>query len=266
MVDVKSEIMDQSRHLFVYGYNNDSRKEIVDSLEKDYPVVFDSNKPMAVNIKDLGIPDYKINYDGVDYNKLILIGKEYFDFTVFDSIIKRTREAYDDDFINQRLKNVYEMLNRSSLNPDPIVIEDIKSLLSVIEEAKDFYHGTYKEYVETGRDYKPIDVITLPFVDLDFLIKRYKSEMNNNSYFGFIIDKQNPIARTSMMAINLYTGARINDNISMKIFTDPNDWDCYKTSDGGFVEAVHDYGEVELDDSVKKYIKEQKRRMGIQID
>ena len=34
---LKKEIMNQSRHLFIFGYNNQARSNFLQSLENDYP-------------------------------------------------------------------------------------------------------------------------------------------------------------------------------------------------------------------------------------
>ena len=87
--------------------------------------------------------------------------------------------------------------------------------------------------------------------------------MNINSYFGIIIDKKGPLATTSVQAINTLIGGRINDDISVKVAISQDDWETYITNNGQFIEAVHDYGTVELDDSYKKYMNLLTRKLTI---
>ena len=118
MVDIKSEIMDQSRHQFVYGYNNDARKEIVDSLEKDYPAVFDSNKPMAVNIKDLGV----INRDIKD---LIIIDNNAISYAMNKENGIPILSWYDDPNDNELIKLIPLMKYLASVNDVRPIINKI---------------------------------------------------------------------------------------------------------------------------------------------
>ena len=152
MVEFESEIIDQDRHLFIYGYNNEARKSLIDTIEEDYPVVFDENKPMAVNVKDYGIPIMPINNKGIDYDRLRIIGREYFDFSVADALIGRAREQYDDKTLNERFQRIDNMINRTTFHVSSKEIKDLRDLLDAIAESKDFYKGNYKEYVDTGRD------------------------------------------------------------------------------------------------------------------
>ena len=58
-------------------------------------------------------------------------------------------------------------------------------------------------------------------------------------------------------------GKRINADISMKVACQPGEWETYYDLSGQFVQCVHDYGVVELDDSLNQYVKKRKsERMG----
>lgn len=105
-----------------------------------------------------------------------------------------------------------------------------------------------------------IDQIPIPFLQLDLFIAQFKRALNNNSYFGIIIDKQQDIAVSSTKAINFLIGGRINKDISMKIAIQPDNWDTYLDPNGQLIEAIHDYGTVELDDSNREYTKKLKNR------
>ena len=125
----------------------------------------------------------------------------------------------------------------------------------MINESKTFYKKYYEYYLTHGNSIYKIDEIRIQFVQLELFLKQIKKEINNDSYFALIIDNKKDIFSLSTKVINLYVGSRINDVISMKIATDPNKWKSFVDCNGQFVEAVHDYGEVELDDSYKKMIK-----------
>ena len=92
-------------------------------------------------------------------------------------------------------------------------------------------------------------------------VRLYKEAMNMKSYFGIIFDKQTPLMPSSTQAINNLIGSRINGDISVKVAIEPDDWETYRDSNGQFVEATHDYGTVELDNSSKTYMKNRERNM-----
>lgn len=85
--------------------------------------------------------------------------------------------------------------------------------------------------------------------------------MGMNSYFGIVYDKKGPLAIPSTRQINNLIGSRINGDISVKIAMEPENWETYVDSNGQFVQATHDYGTVELDDSFQKYMKKVKRNL-----
>lgn len=91
-------------------------------------------------------------------------------------------------------------------------------------------------------------------------IELLKRAINNNSYFGIILDKQKDIALSSIQAINVWIGRRINHNISLKVSTTLDTWDSYMDSNGIFIEGIHDYGIVELDNSYQEYMKKLKKQ------
>ena len=49
--------------------------------------------------------------------------------------------------------------------------------------------------------------------------------------------------------------SRINGDISVKVVTEPDAWATFITSNGVFVEYMHDYGIIELDNSYKNDMK-----------
>ncbi len=91
-------------------------------------------------------------------------------------------------------------------------------------------------------------------------IELLKRAINNNSYFGIILDKQKDIALSSIQAINVWIGRRINHNIALKVSTTLDTWDSYMDSNGIFIEGIHDYGIVELDNSYQEYMKKLKKQ------
>lgn len=86
--------------------------------------------------------------------------------------------------------------------------------------------------------------------------------LHNDSYFGFIIDHQTPFRLATTKAINIYAASRCNRDISIKVALAPDEWETYYDMSGNLVEAIHDYGVVELDNSFKQYVKRKKLTEG----
>ena len=70
-----------------------------------------------------------------------------------------------------------------------------------------------------------------------------------------------PFAKSSgedvAITINNYIGKRCNADLSIKLACDATSWPTY-CSLNGQIDAIHDYGTVELDDCVKQYTKKMK--------
>ena len=107
---LKKQIMEQSRHHFIYGNNNEDRSGFIKSIVDDYPIIMNEDRPMAVYLGDTGLP--KI-YDSIENNRLRMniISREYLHLNIADSIIGRT-DNVDKDSLNNRLNRLYNFFNK----------------------------------------------------------------------------------------------------------------------------------------------------------
>lgn len=256
---LKQEIMEQGRHLFIYGYKNEQRSEFLKSLERGYPIIADSDKPAALYFDSLGIPKMDINLEGKDTLLIRASSREYLSFAVAAKILERSMD-FDKTVLDRRLSRLISLIN-SGKNMDYAEIQTVEDLLREIKTSRDFYYESYINYVKGLIASISIDDIAIPFLELDMFVRLYKEAMNMKSYFGIIFDKQNPLMSSSTQVINNLLGSRINGDISVKVAIEPDDWETYRDSNGQFVEETHDYGTVELDNSFKTYMKNRKRNM-----
>ena len=245
----RKEIIEQSRHQFIYGLDGDSRTNFLKEIEKDYPVVMDSESPMAVYIEDYGLPTIECNNE-VDNNHLKIVCTEFFSFSVLSSIMKKYKEN-NNDSKNDDIIDYFDDLD----------INDLEELIKIFDESKEFYKKYYEEYLRNGASTHNINEIRLPFIELTDCLERLKEAINSTSYFALLIDNKKEISIPSTQVINLYVGSRINNVISMKIATEPNKWNTYLDSNGQYVQSLHDYGDVQLDDSLKKELKREKKNL-----
>ena len=250
---LKKEIMEQSRHLFIYGYNNEHRSEFLKGLESEYPLLIDSNRPVALYFDSLGIPKIESNLDDKDRYLINASSREYLSFTIATKILEKSME-FDREILNKRLARLIGILNRNK-NDGHAEIKTALDLLKEIKTSRDFYYENYISYIKGIIEKISINDITIPFLQLKTFVRLYKEAMNINSYFGIIYDKKTPLSISSTQAINYLIGGRINGDISVKVATEPNDWETYWDTNGQLVEAVHDYGTIELDDSYQENMK-----------
>lgn len=240
---LKNEIMNQSRHLFIYGYNNDYRSSFLKSLEDEFPIMINSDKPVALYFDDLGLPVIEPNIEKIDFDLIRNISMEYLSFKIASNILEKSIK-FDD--IDSRLSRLIELTNLYK-NKGHKEITTTKDLLGEIKTTIDFYYESYWDYLNGKIDKVSIDKVAIPFLQLELFVRDYKSEMEMDSYLGIVFDKKNSIIIPSTQAVNNLIGARINSDISVKVAIEPDDWETYYDINGQLVEAIHDYGTVELD-------------------
>ena len=250
---LKNKIIGQSRHLFLYGYENCHRSEFLQGLENDYPVIIGSDKPIALYIDTIGIP--KINEGIKDRDSIVMnaASKQYLYFTIASKILQRSME-YDKLLLDNRLNGLILDFNayKNQKNGEICATTD---LLKEIETSRDFYMENYIKYSRGLINSIPIEDISISFLQIESFVNEFKKAMSINSYFGIILDKKSQIELSSTQAINGLISSRINKNISIKVATTPNSWETYIDENGQLIEPIHDYGKVELDDSYDKYRK-----------
>lgn len=252
---LKNKIMEQNRHQFIYGYQNNTREAFLKRLSDEYPIKMNENSPMAIYLNEIGLPAIVKCNNLVDRDKINTISNEYLYFTIAINIIKKSLTTININDLNDKFKRIISFINTHSLNSKYSQIKDIEELLYLFELSQDFYFKYYIRYMTLGKENGSIYDIAIPFLQLDAFISQYKKSLNNNSYFSLIMEKTRPISIASTQSINYLIGGRINKDISMKIATEPDDWPTYYDQSGQLIENVHDYSIVELDDSYNNYTK-----------
>lgn len=249
---LKKEIIDQSRHQFIYGYNDENRKSLIKELEIEYPIVKDETSQIAINPKNIFLPNIEI--EGFDKYKLSLIATEYLRFNIALELLLRTQSQFPD--INMSNLTTYFEEN----------ITKIEELIKHFKESIDFYKYYYEEYLKNEDIKISIDEILISFLDIETFIRKYKKDINNQSYISILVDNVCDSSIYSIRAINDLIGSRINKNISMKIFTEPDKWKTFIGSNGQFIESIHDYGEIEIDSSNQEYTRKLKKKNSLLFD
>ena len=256
MRNFSDEIVGQSRHQFVYGENGKRREDILRGIVLDNPIVCNQNEPGAIYLENDYLTGGESVYHIDSYRKLAM-SREHFNFAVSGKLLE---DALSTD-LNARSDEFLSRINRLFVDNEQS-IDDLDTLVKVLYQARDFYKDGYKTYLETGI-FPSNEVLPIRFMDLNSFMHYYKKLLNNKSYFSVIVDQQKPISSLSKRAIVDIVGKRINSDISMKVACNPGEWETFYDLNGQIVEATHDYGVVELDDSLSHYVKRKKyERMG----
>ena len=226
----------------------DDRSKFLQNLEEDYPVTDDLSSPIALYFNSLGLPQIDNDLEDRDNYIIYRMCREYLSFLVATRILEKSN-YFDETILNNKLSLLIHLINKG--------IVSVSELLDEMKKSRDFYYDSYIKYTKGLIKEISINEINVPFLNLEMFVSRYKRCMNMQSYFGIIYDKRDRVSVQSIQTINNFIGARINNDISIKIATNSNEWETYYNTNGQYVEAIHDYGIIELDDleDTKKLIK-----------
>ena len=247
--NIIQEIMGQSRHQFIYRSDNYPTNRLIEKIENQYPLFFDTNNPICINVKNYGLLETNnLIKNNSDINRACNI---FFTCSIAYEIVEKIIKLSETE-ANDRLERLMFLINKYFLNNKSHKIKDKVDLLKVLKQSMEYYKYNFR-----GDTLPPAGVLL--YIRPDFLIEELKNAINGSSYFGIIIDNKNNISKESTKIINSFINSRINSDISIKILTSPGKWKTYTTPTGRYIESVHDYGIVELDDSYDEYIKSLKR-------
>lgn len=251
---MKHNIINYAWHQFLYGYDNQDRKNSLLSMVRDYPVKFDNEDAVAIYVDDFSLPNLEIGSD-VNYFQVETVAREYLSIVIVDKIVEDSMRMIEIEKLEERMKSFIANINRIMINPGMEEIYSISELASILKDTKKFYYEEYIKLIETGKFQGNIFGLRLSFMDLNFFIKYYKKALNMNKHFSVLIDNHNTSTLVSQKAVNGIVTKRCTGDISMKVVTDPGDWKVYYDLTGQLAEVVHDYSGMELDDSYSKYLK-----------
>lgn len=244
-------IMENSWHQFIYGYNIEQRHQFLKELEQDYPIQIEENTPMAIYLEEYGLPKIDLKLNEMERIQISGVSREYLNFLIAHQVLTNSIECLGIQELDKRMTELLSFANRCLINGKATSLQNITDLLMVLEQSINMYLKGYLNYNE--HSFK-INEVAIPFIQIDSFIRRVKQGLNNNSYFGIIIDKRHDISSFSPKAINGLIGSRITADLSMKVALEPGGWDTYSYSDGQVIQDPHDYSTIQLDDSLKVYI------------
>lgn len=225
----------ESRHKFVYYDNN--KDKILDMVSR-YPARIDSDSPILVYIKDNGLPKMD-NKLGLNKYKIKSIHNNYYSLLIFFSIIDTLIRDIDIDVLNSRLKRTFKFCSFNIKEK----IRDVVTLRDKLLKSKNDYRDAYIKYMETGK-LDLFDKIEIPFIIVDSSVEDLKEEIRLKEHFSLLLEIGADLSIYNYMAVNNYIASRCNGYLSMNVLCRDNEWGCYYTSNGQFIEYVHDYTEI----------------------
>ncbi len=232
----------------IRSYNNNERTKFLKNIANLHGIKIDSKEPIVIYLENIGLSKMNVSKD-LDTNKLAIIAENYLTLMMINSLIMQIDD--NNPLIDKRFKEIFDYINMSKIKRD----SDIKSmgdLKRFIEYSLNYFYDYYLNYLEYGIE-KDIQDMPVIFINIERFVELFKKAINNPNHITFLFDKKDDIAIFSTKAINDLLGSRINKDISIKIVCEPEKWETFLTNNKQFVEATHDYGTMELDDSFKNY-------------
>ena len=254
------EIMDQSRHLFVYGFDTEERKEFLKTTADAYPVSIGAKTPAGIYISEPGLKEAE-SLGSLSKDIITIYHRDYLNTLIAKYLIKKVITDVELLQINQELLSEFiDRFNKLYLNKVRASVTDLKNIDNLLAEGLEVYSNEWKNYIASGKTGDIHSAIPVSMHLLEHFVKHLKLMFQMNSYFGVIIDADAKLSTPSKMAVNSLVNARINSDLSIKVACTPEDWEVYKTPDSGYIQASHDYGEVELDDSARLHLSKLKEK------
>lgn len=247
---LESSIMEM-RHHFIYGRDTDERTEMMKEIVRNNPIVIDENKTMGIYLDVIGIPRVSGNFSDLDKSKLDLFAHEYLGFVLWDELLNRFREAIDLEKEKERIDLFLKRMSKL----DGYYAKTIEEYAREIKSSRDAFLEAYMQYVQTGEIIPFTEKLNVPFIMIEYAIRMFKEMLNNSSFFAVIADNKEDISIYSQRAINNLVCSRINGDISMNVVTDPDKWRTFYSQNDQLAEYIHDYGVIELDNSLKEQVK-----------
>lgn len=223
----KRRIIEDNYHQFLYGYNTEERTNFLKEIAREYPITLNKDCPQAIYMENFSLPTLKYSHE-VDKDLLKTASEGYFDFCIYTQLLDEVLKTDYERELNGREQIFLKYVNDILLSSDFAKIENLISLRDAFLKAKNFYQQFYVSTI-TGEtlmaSYEELPISDIPLQDS--YMRKFKSLINNPSYFALIIDQKEKMPIVSRKAINGYVTRRITSYFSMKVACDPNEWLTY---------------------------------------
>lgn len=138
----KRQIMGNSYHQFLYGYNTVERTNFLKEIAGEYSITLNRDCPQAIYMEDFSLPTLEYSHE-VDKDLLTIVGRDYFNFCVYTQLLEELLKKDYEKELDGREQEFLKYVNNIYLNPDFPQIESLFSLKETFIKARDFYRQTY---------------------------------------------------------------------------------------------------------------------------
>ena len=90
---IEPQIAREKRHLFMYGYSNNKREQLLKDIEKKYPFKFNENISSVVYIDEIGLPNIEQKAENLDSVKIKRIAISFLEFNIIQNIVNKINQA-----------------------------------------------------------------------------------------------------------------------------------------------------------------------------
>ena len=238
---------------FIYCNDKNKRKEYLMSIEKDNPIVTNSQTPIVVYTNDFSLDKENKLYFDRNY-MLSKISNEHLNFSLLKSTIEKILSQDDLKISLEKAKEFLKFIEKISFDKD-LKLSSLEELLDYLKESCYFYKEYYNDFVENESTKKDILDLKLSNVTYESMLYKIKKMLNNSSYLVLIFDKQNDISLNTARSINNLFINRNSSDLSIKVACEENSWPTYSNqNDINLVEGI-DFKSINLSDNGIQYIK-----------
>lgn len=259
---MKDAIVNHAWHEFLYGYNNEDRREFLTSMAESYPIKLDSDAAAVVCVDDFSLPDVEQRTNPLD-TRVSSVAREYCSFTLVAALVEQTIRQNELSLLNEKLSRFIKSANRMFVTDEDMSINDIEGLKNALVAGKKFYLENYTKLMETGNWHGDFSTLPISFLDLSTFVTTYKRALGRSAHFAFVLDYQGTGAIISQKAVNGLVTKRIAGDAAIKVVCHPEEWKSYTDLNGMLAEDVHDYSSVDLDGSFREYVNGLRKKNGL---
>lgn len=243
----------ESRHKFIYSYK-ENRKLLTEQFE-NYSITL-GNTPAILYLKLEGLP--KIEAKSTDLNKatVSIMSDQYISFLIASELLQSVLSNNDIDALKPEENKVLKYINCMSKEK----FKDLYVVSNLLQEVRDMYLDMYLKCAKHGILEDPTKKYPFAFIELEDFVQSIKKVLEKKNHISIVLDHREEMPLEFYKAINNLISSRINGDISVNVLTTPDNWKSYIDQRNQLIEAIHDYENVEYDNSSSEYLKKIKRR------
>ena len=250
----EDRVLSESSNFIVYTDKIDEESESFLETAKSYPIDFGTLKPMAVNIKNFGLPKIEPVNKNIDKNKLSIIANQYINFAIIEGILKQISATKEMTNKTKILESVINFINQYLKNSNYFYINSIQQYLRMVDESKKLYATMYKNELLAINSKQDINSLKIPFIDyssIEIFIEQLKKVLHNNYYISLIFINDAQISEYSQQEVNNLI-SRSGKHTSIKLLTSDEDWNVYYDGTGEYIQDMFDFETLNLQEKKHK--------------